>query len=241
MPARIYITGSGVVSAIGAGKDATLAALRSGATGVAPLQYLQADDRSFLAGEVKLTDAQMKEMLGLKPGHAVSRTSLMGILALREAVQEAGLGPEDLRTVPLVSGTTVGGMDCTERYYKDYLAAGNAHSEYIALHDCGASTDAIADWFGGFAWATTLSTACSSAANAVILGANLIKAGLASVVAVGGSESLSNYHLNGFNSLMIVDREPCRPFDRTRAGLNLRAVGENPGTADGAGVHVARC
>ena len=221
MPARIYITGSGVVSAIGAGKDATLAALRSGATGVAPLQYLQADDRSFLAGEVKLTDAQMKERLGLKPGHAVSRTSLMGILALREAVQEAGLGPEDLRTVPLVSVTTVGGMDCTERYYKDYLAAGNAHSEYIALHDCGASTDAIADWFGGFAWATTLSTACSSAANAVILGANLIKAGLASVVAVGGSESLSNYHLNGFNSLMIVDREPCRPFDRTRAGLNL--------------------
>ena len=221
MPARIYITGSGVVSAIGAGKDATLAALRSGATGVAPLQYLQADDRSFLAGEVKLTDAQMKEMLGLKPGHAVSRTSLMGILALREAVQEAGLGPEDLRTDPLISGTTVGGMDCTERYYKDYLAAGNAHSEYIALHDCGASTDAIADWFGGFAWATTLSTACSSAANAVILGANLIKAGLASVVAVGGSESLSNYHLNGFNSLMIVDREPCRPFDRTRAGLNL--------------------
>ena len=221
MPARIYITGSGVVSAIGLGKEATLAALRSDASGVAPLQFLQTSDRSFLAGEVKMTDAGMKALLGMDSGFAVSRTSLMGILALREALREAGLGTESLRTLPLISGTTVGGMDCTERYYRDYLAEGNAHGEYIALHDCGASTEAIADWFGGFAWATTLSTACSSAANAVILGANLIKAGLASIVAVGGSESLSDYHLNGFNSLMIVDREPCRPFDRTRAGLNL--------------------
>ena len=221
MPGKIHITGSGVVSAIGSGKDATLAALRAGASGIAPLQYLHADDRSFLAGEVKLSDDRMKELLGLAPGHAVSRTSLMGILALREALQEAGLGPDDLHGVPLIGGTTVGGMDRTELYYKDYLAEGNRHAEYIALHDCGASTRAIADWFGGFAWETTLSTACSSAANAVILGANLIKAGLADIVAVGGSESLSNYHLNGFNSLMIVDREPCRPFDRTRAGLNL--------------------
>ncbi|MBQ4184104.1 MAG: beta-ketoacyl-[Bacteroidales bacterium] len=40
-------------------------------------------------------------------------------------------------------------------------------------------------------------------------------------VAVGGSEALSSFHLNGFNSLMIVDKEPCRPFDKSRAGLNL--------------------
>ena len=221
MPGRIFITGSGVVSAIGIGARETLASLEAGRSGIAPVRYLETGDRGFLLGEVKQTDAQLKERLDLPADAVISRTSLLGIVALQEALSEAGLCPEDLRSMPLISGTTVGGMDCTERFYRDFLSEDHRHDEYIAIHDCGASTDAIADYFGGCAFATTLSTACSSAANAVILGANLIKTGRAERVAVGGSESLSNFHLNGFNSLMIVDREPCRPFDRTRAGLNL--------------------
>ena len=133
----------------------------------------------------------------------------MGILALREALTEAGL--PDLTGIPLISGTTVGGMDKTEQTFP----------AYSPLHDCGASTDAIAAHFGGAPFATTLSTACSSAANAVIFGANLIRSGQADIVAVGGSESLSDFHLHGFGSLMILDTAPCRPFDATRAGLNL--------------------
>ena len=219
---RICITGSGVVSAIGLGKEETFASLRAGRSGIAPVRFLSVADRGFLVGEVPLDDGQMKMRLGIPDGEPVSRTSLLGMLALEEALQEAGLRPADCRDIPLISGTTVGGMDQTERFYREYLLEEeHTHDAYIALHDCGASTEAIAARFGGFRYATTLSTACSSAANAVILGARLIEAGLASIVAVGGSECLSNFHLNGFNSLMIVDRMPCRPFDRTRAGLNL--------------------
>lgn len=101
-------------------------------------------------------------------------------------------------------------MDLTEKVFPTYPS----------WHSCGVSTDLAARLFG-FEWATTLSTACSSALNAIIYGANLIRAGRYQCVVVGGSESLSNYHLNGFNSLMILDRQPCRPFDATRAGLNL--------------------
>ena len=79
----------------------------------------------------------------------------------------------------------------------------------------------MADHFGIFDEVTTLSTACSSAANAIMLGARLLKAGEADLVVAGGTEALSRFHLNGFNSLMILDHEPCRPFDTTRAGLNL--------------------
>ena len=75
--------------------------------------------------------------------------------------------------------------------------------------------------FGIFTEATTLSTACSSAANAIIFGARLLKNGYADIVVAGGTESLSRFHLNGFNSLMILDHQRCRPFDATRAGLNL--------------------
>lgn len=221
MEPRIHITGSGVVSALGLGKAATCAALRASHSGIAPVQYLQTDDRTALFGEVPATNAAMQERLGLRADAVISRTSLMGILALQEALEEAGLQPGDLGRMPLISGTTVGGMDRSERFYRDFLSAEHRHDAYIAIHDCGSSTEAIAAWFGGAAFSTTLSTACSSAANAVILGANLIKAGLAERVAVGGSESLSDFHFHGFSSLMIVDRQPCRPFDRARAGLNL--------------------
>lgn len=225
MDGRIFITGSGAVSALGLDRRQLLAGLLAGRSGIAPVLWLQTADRSFLVGEVPMDDAGMKSLLGFSPDTVISRTSLMGILALKEALAAAGLdsGLDSgaLRTMPLVSGTTVGGMDCSERYYRDFLSERHDYDAYLAIHDCGASTDAIAAYFGGSAFSTTLSTACSSAANAVILGANLIKAGRFDRVAVGGSESLSDFHLNGFHSLMIVDREPCRPFDKTRAGLNL--------------------
>lgn len=222
MDGRICITGSGVVSAIGTGLRETLAALQAGCSGVAPVRWLDTGGRDFLLGEVKAGNGQLKASLGLPADAVISRTSLLGITALREALSLSGLKADDCRRMPLISGTTVGGMDCSEHYYRDFLSPEHHCSDaYIGIHDCGASTDAIAGYFGGFSWATTLSTACSSAANAVILGANLIRAGRAERVAVGGSESLSNFHLSGFNSLMIVDERPCRPFDRTREGLNL--------------------
>jgi 3-oxoacyl-[acyl-carrier-protein] synthase-1 len=79
----------------------------------------------------------------------------------------------------------------------------------------------IADYFGFFNQVQTISTACSSAANAILLGAEMLKSGRADIVVAGGSECLTKFHLNGFNTLMILDKEQCRPFDNTRAGLNL--------------------
>jgi 3-oxoacyl-[acyl-carrier-protein] synthase-1 len=68
---------------------------------------------------------------------------------------------------------------------------------------------------------TTVVTACSSSANAIMLGADLIKENRADIVIAGGCECLSRYHLNGFSTLMILDREVCKPFDRDRTGINL--------------------
>ena len=203
----IHITGAGVLSAVGCGQGETLDALRHGRSGIGPIRFLQTEEKAFPVGEVPLSNEEMAARSGASL--ELSRTSLMGILALEEALAEAGL--KDLAGIPLISGTTVGGMDKTELTFP----------VYSPLHDCGASTDAIADHFGGAPFATTLSTACSSAANAVIFGANLIRSGQAEIVAVGGSESLSDFHLHGFGSLMILDTAPCRPFDATRAGLNL--------------------
>lgn len=202
----VYITGTGVLCSAGSDRQALWESLTKGTRGIGPVRILDTDLRDFPVGEVPLTDAQLRQRAGAAEG--LSRTSLMGILAVGEALSQAGLS--DLKGIPLVSGTTVGGMDLTEKTFPDYSVS----------HDCGASTDAIAAHFGGTR-ATTVSTACSSAANALILGANLIRSGRADIVVAGGSECLTSFHLHGFHSLMILDPQPCRPFDIRRAGLNL--------------------
>ena len=185
------------------------------------MHYLKTDHHEFPVGEVQLSNDEMCALLGIDPAtQPTTRTALMGMLALKETLEQAAITPDMLPQIPLISGTTVGGMDKSELYYMDFLE-NDSRNEYIRTHDCGACTEMIADHFGRFRMLTTLSTACSSAANAVITGAELIRAGLAECVVVGGSECITKFHLNGFASLMILDKEPCRPFDESRAGLNL--------------------
>lgn len=217
----IVITGAGIVSAIGIGKEQTLHSLQQQQSGIRPLHYLKTDHHEFPVGEVQLSNDEMCSILGIDPAsHPTTRTALMGMIALKEALEEARLTPDQYPQIPLISGTTVGGMDKSELYYLDFLE-NDSRNEYIRTHDCGACTEMIADHFGRFGMLSTLSTACSSAANAVILGAELLRDGRAECVVVGGSECITKFHLNGFASLMILDREPCRPFDASRGGINL--------------------
>ncbi len=216
---RIVITGYGVVSAIGIGKAQTLASLREHRTGIAPVRYLPTVHRDVLVGEVKLTTDELHSLVGVPSDgdRPQSRTALIGRLALGEALQQAGLTSADLATTALISGTTVGGMDRTE-----VEASVTADGQIIHYnYDCGTSTLDVARGFGTFAFVDTISTACSSAANAIGMGVELLRQGLFERVVVGGSEGLSRLHLNGFSTLMILDAQPCRPFDADRAGINL--------------------
>ena len=113
-------------------------------------------------------------------------------------------------------------MDRTEVFYADYLSNPvRGRLRDVAMHDCAASTLAIARHCGIEGYATTISTACSSAANAILAAARLIRCGIADRVVAGGTDALSLFTLGGFGSLMILDKKPCRPFDADRAGLNL--------------------
>lgn len=225
---NIAITGEGIVSAIGLNKQEVLQSLQEGRTGIGEMKYLQSVHHELPVGEVDLSNEQIKEMLGIPSRQMMSRTSLMGMLAIDQALKEAHVDVANLKArkpdgkplrIVLVSGTTVGGMDITELCFDQLENLTNV--EFLQHHDCGKCTQLMADYFGIFDEVTTLSTACSSAANAIMLGARLLKAGEADLVVAGGTEALSRFHLNGFNSLMILDHEPCRPFDTTRAGLNL--------------------
>lgn len=220
----ISITGAGVISAIGVGKQASLESLLHHKCGIAPIKYLNTEHTEKLVGEVKMSNEEMTTMLGLPTDVTTVRTSLLGMVALKECIEEAKLSKSDIKKAAFISGTTVGGMDKSEQFYLDFVKeekVGGQNTEYIKTHDCGSSTELISNYAGDFAFVTSISTACSSAANAFILGARLIESGEYDIVVVGGAECLSKFHLNGFNSLMILDSLPCRPFDQNRNGLNL--------------------
>lgn len=223
MADKVFVTGAGIISALGVGLEATLLSLLNGESGIGRITHLETEHEEFPVGEVALSNSEMSRMLNV--GYPIDglRTVLMGIIAAKEAVASAKLLLSELRKAAFISGTTVGGMDKTERHFKTVFDSNTEteDSDELKYNDCGYSTELIADSIGKFSLVTTTSTACSSAANAIILGANLIKSGIVDIAVVGGSEALTKFHLNGFNTLMILDKENCRPFDRDRTGINL--------------------
>ena len=216
----IAVSGFGIICAIGNDAQSVLRSLQTGETGIGPMRYLQSSHKELPVGEVKLSDEEMKQMLNQDEKAVISRTVLMGSIAIRQALEHANLDLKGKR-VAVINGTTVGGMDITEHYFRQ-MKEDDALLPLIEKHDCGSSTREMSDLAGlKDAEVCTISTACSSAVNAIILGSEMLKNNEADIVIAGGTEALSLFHLNGFNSLMILDKERCRPFDKTRAGLNL--------------------
>lgn len=221
MTEQILVTGMGIVTGLGIGKENTLQALQQKRSAIGKVRYLQTIHKELPVAEVPFSNEEMYQLLGIEEQEIYPRTALLGRIALREALQEAKINEKPPKRIALISGTTVGGMDKSEQFYNDFLV-NDSKNAYIEAHDCGATTELISkEYQDSFDIMTTISTACSSAENAVILGANLIKTGRVDAAIVGGSESLSKFHFNGFNTLMILDKEQCKPFDKNRAGLNL--------------------
>jgi 3-oxoacyl-[acyl-carrier-protein] synthase-1 len=216
----IVVTGVGVVSALGIGVDQNLAAIRRGESGISASPSILQTSNQLPVGELRISNEELHQRLGISPKEHLSRTALLGILAVKEAM--ACVDIDFSKRIGLVSSTSVGGMDLTEHFFESFMEDDTTgRLRDVRMHDCAASTEAIARHCGINGYRTTISTACSSAANAVIAGAKLLKHNIVDYVIVGGSDALSAFTLNGFKSLMILDQKPCRPFDATRAGLNL--------------------
>jgi 3-oxoacyl-(acyl-carrier-protein) synthase len=224
---KVLVTGMGGISAIGTTVPEMLKSLESGQSGIGPIRWLDTRHRNHLpVGEVKLSDQELAEELGLDSAHVHSRTTLLALKACREAWQDAGLDAAVSLRTGLISGTSVGGMNRTEKAGPAFFTNPGAEEvERVRTHDCGDSTEFVAQSLGIRDYVTTISTACSSAANAIMLGARLIRQGMLDRVIVGGVDALTRFTLNGFNALKILDSEPCRPFDESRAGLNLGEAG----------------
>ncbi len=240
MPEAVYITGLGAISAIGEGVAETRVSLHEESSGIGAIHLLNTIHKDEIpAAEVPVNDELLLEKVGGSDPTRYSRSTLLGSLAAQEALEAADLQGADHSRTGLISATTTGGMRHTESFYRDYLA-NDSKNAYIDRHDCGDSTEQIAEELGIDGFLTTINTACSSSGNSIMLGARMIRMGLLDRAVAGGTDALAKFTLNGFNTLLILDREHCKPFDNERKGLNLGegagfVVLEREGLLEGSG------
>lgn len=220
MEKGVAITGMGIISAIGNNVEENYGSLLLGRHGISSAQFLSTHHSQIPVGEIKISNNDLQTLLKLFPGHSFSRAALLAAVAISEALEQSGLRRTDLQDTGLISASSVGGMDMTERFYREFPESAE-NRRFIQAQHPGFTTNRIQEYFGITGFVTTVSTACSSSANAIMLGARMIKAGKLKRVIVGGTDCLTKFTLNGFNSLKILSTENCRPFDEYRTGLNL--------------------
>lgn len=228
MNKKVFISGVGIISSIGNNVTEVINSLIHENSGIRYSEHLCSVYKNEIpVGEVRLTDEELKDFLHLPNKSQNSRTSLLGMIAVNEAIKSSGISDINEFNTAFISATSVGGMDKSELFYREFVKnKTKGRLKYIYTHDCGESTEKISNHIKLKGFTTTISTACSSSANSIMLGARLIKNGLAERVIAGGTDALSLFTINGFNSLMILSHEYCRPFDETRNGLN---IGEGAG------------
>lgn len=215
----VAVTGMGIISSIGKDLEETRDSLKTSKSGINHPEFFKTRHSSLPVAEIKLSNAGLEDILKLDKDHAFTRATMLGAYAINQLLDNSGLKEFPAET-GLISGTSVGGIDMTERYLYDY-EKDTEKRKFIQAQHPGFYTEMIAQYFGLKNFVSTISTACSSSANAIMMGARMIESGRLKRVIVGGSDCLTKFTLNGFNSLMILSENRCRPFDEERDGLNL--------------------
>jgi 3-oxoacyl-[acyl-carrier-protein] synthase II len=221
MGRRVYVTGIGIISAIGNGIEETLVSMNNLSSGIGKLTLFESAHSGIPVAEVKLNNYELAELVGVKDNLiGYTRNTLLALIASRQAAASAGWPIVPKEKSGIIMATTVGGMDLNEQYYKSLLAD-DTYKDLIPLFDSADCTEKVAADLGIRQHVTTVSTACSSSANAIMLGTRLIRNNQLDTVLVGGTDSLTKFTLNGFFALEILSLTGCRPFDRNRNGLTI--------------------
>lgn len=199
-----------------------------GRSGIGKSAFFQSKYADLLPfGEVKKSIKELAALLK-EPLPKITRTDLIALAGISEAIADANLSTTDLQDsgTALIGASTVGGMCLTDEMYRDAnTVAATTDSPYLQSYSNSANTIFLQEHFDIGGIVNTFNTACSSSANAIMYGTRLLQNGLAKKVIAGGVDSLAKFTVNGFNSLMILSNEPCRPFDINRKGLNLGEAG----------------
>lgn len=226
---RVFVTGLGVVSSLGFGREAFWDAIVKGRSGFTKIQSFDtADLGRDIAGEVRGFEA--RDFLTAAEAKRMGRCSAFALSAARMAVEDAKLSPEQLagERTSVILGTTMGEADVIAELEDAWIHRGAAAVDIAKLPRYGTTLLPIhlARAFGARGMVQTLPAACAAGNYSIGHASDLIRSGRADIVIAGASELLQKFQFSGFVRLGAVAPERCQPFDKNRKGL---IVGEGAG------------
>lgn len=210
----VCISGMGIVSALGAGVPAHRDALVKGRSGLAARAFFEGTYRTEVVCGMVPHEAFPRSI----EETAADRASLLFDLACREALGNAGVqGPCE---ADIIVGTTASNFHGGTLYYGQKKRGLAPDIKLVSGFLPSAVADFAAEKNRIAGRRYTLSSACASAATAIGHAYRMIQSGRASMVCAGGAEALCPFIVAGFNSLRLLSKKACKPFDAGRDGLN---------------------
>jgi len=226
---QIAITGIGLVTALGANREETWRRMLASECGIRPTTVFSAEGfRSRIAAEAPVDE--IDSALTPLERRRLSRSDRIGMHAAAEALLDAGLsdGAVDPARVGVFLGAGTADLLRNEDFYRTWITSGlqRARPSDVWNHFPSTPVDVIASRFGFEGPRACVVAACSSSTIAIGRAVDAIRQGRADAVLAGGTDALARLTFSGFNSLRLMDPSPCRPFDRSREGMN---IGEGAG------------
>ena len=229
MSRRVAVTGIGLITALGATREESWRRMLAGECGVRPVTVFETEGyRSRVAAELdsEALDADFSPLERRRNG----RGDRIGLRAASEAIEDAGLHGSsiDAARVGVFLGSGTGDLLRNEDFYRTWLTSGleRARPSDVWNHFTSTPVDAIAARFGFEGPRGCVVAACASSTIAIGRAVEAIRCGRADIVLAGGTDALARLTFTGFNLLRLMDSDPCRPFDRSRTGMN---IGEGAG------------
>ncbi len=221
---RVAITGIGIICGLGGDRETVWARMLEGRCGIRPVTLFDTQGfRSQVASEADLTEAAGR--FTPLERRRWSRSDQMGVIAAAEALEDSGLLDSEIGRdrIGVLLGAGTGDLLRNEAYYFTMLADGidRAKPSQIYNHFSNTPVDVIATRFDLTGLRSCVVAACSSSTIAIGHAAEAIMTGELDAAVCGGTDALARLTFSGFNALRLMDPEPCRPFDVSRAGMNI--------------------
>ena len=231
VPPRVVITGTGVITALGRGWRSNAEGFRAGRRAFRPVSLFDVSrQRVKMAAEVNSPDLAADSFpatrLRRRQLDRLDRAGKMLVLAAEEAWRQSGWQTTELSVdnLPLVVGTTAGGMVLGEAYYRQAMQLPSRRRQQATravYYQPQVQARMVFEALGCSGPITVISNACASGANAIGHAWELIRSGQTERALAGGYDALGELVFSGFDSLQALSPTTCRPFDARRDGLAL--------------------
>ena len=226
-PARVVITGVGIITSLGRGWETNAEGFRTGRRAFRNVTLFDVSrHRTKVAAEAEIPSTVPTQRLHAHAVRRLDRAAKLLLIAAEEAVLQAKIdfNKASLHATPIVLGTTSGGMATGQQYYRtaiDQPASKRLQATRVLHYLSQTQIATLAEALGVTGQTITIANACASGSNAVGHAFEMVRDRQANVVVAGGYDALCEMVFTGFDSLQALSPTQCRPFDATRDGLAL--------------------